>query len=188
MQPDEKTASKWQLALSWRDEDIISVFRQTPALKPDGNALTGFSFPSQQQPDAHVKFGVPYILKPELRNHEYVYGALRDMPADQTRGIHIPEVYRTLESGDYFFIVMEHVPGKTLEQLLDQEGWESQKDALTHSIAIPVPAGQKPGPVGGGQTRHSLFKDDISFLAYSSIEELEQHLNKVRNYTKALIS
>lgn len=49
-----------------------------------------------------------------MRNHEYVLRALRDMPPDQTRGIRIPEVYRTLESDDYFFMIIEYVAGKTL--------------------------------------------------------------------------
>ncbi|KAL1862581.1 hypothetical protein Daus18300_008541 [Diaporthe australafricana] len=186
MPPGEQGPSKRQLALSWHDEDIISVFRQTPALKPNGNSVTGFGFP-REQPVAHVKFGLPHILQPELRNHEYVFRALRDMPQDQTKGIRIPEVYRTLESDERLFIVMEYVPGKTLQQVVDQEGWESQKAALTNSIAramrllmsIPVPAGQKPGPVGGGHIRHPLFKDHTSFRDYPSVDELEQHLNIV---------
>ncbi|KAK7735410.1 hypothetical protein SLS63_003880 [Diaporthe eres] len=183
--------SKRQLALSWREEDIISVYKQTPALKPDGFAVTGFGFPSQQQPDAHVKFGLPAILKPELQNHEYVFRALRDMPPDKTRGIRIPEIYRTFESNGKLFIVMEYIPGKTLHQLTGQKGWESQQAALTNSIAramklfmsIPVPAEQKPGPVGGGYIRHSLFKDDTSACVYSSIDELENHLNRVARLT-----
>lgn len=189
MPPGEQGPFKRQLALSWRDEDIIFVFRQTPALKPNGSAVTGFGFP-RQQPLAHIKFGLPHILQPQLRNHEYVFKALRDMSPDQTRGIRIPKVYRTLESDDYFFIVMEYIPGRTLQQLVDQEGWGPQKATLTNSIAtamrllmsIPVPAGQKPGPVGGGHIRHSLFKDHTSFRDYPSVDELEQHVNIVSNY------
>lgn len=187
-----QASSKRQLALSWRDEDIISVYKQTPALKPDGFAVTGFGFPPQQ-PVAHVKFGLPAILEPELKNHQYVFRALRDMPPDQTRGVRVPEIYRTLESDGKFFIVMEYIPGSTLGQLLDQEGGASRQEALTNSIAramrllmsIPVPAGQKPGPVGGGYIRHSLFKDDTSYCIYPSVDELEKHLNVVRNSTGA---
>lgn len=186
----EQASSNRQLALSWRDEDIISVFRQTPWLKPNGHAVTGFGFPPQE-PVAHVKFGLPAILKPELDNHEYVFRALRDMPPDKTRGIRIPEIYRTLESDGRVFIIMEYIPGSTLGQLLDQEGGESKQGALTNDIAramkllmsIPVPAGQTPGPVGGGYIRHSLFKDDTSACVYPSVDELEKHLNVVRNYT-----
>lgn len=185
-----QASSKRELALRWRDEDIVSAFKQTPAVKPDGNAVTGFFYPPQQ-PAAYVKFGMPSVLKAERRNHEYVFKALRDMPSDQTRGIRVPEIYRTIEIPDYFFIVMEYIPGWTLAQLQDQKGWESRKGPLINSIAkaikllmsIPAPTGQKPGPVGGGKIRHSLFKDDNSFCEYSSVDELEKHLNKVRHYT-----
>jgi hypothetical protein len=114
------------------------------------------------------------------------------MLPDQTRGICIPEVYRTLQSGDWFYIIMEYIPGKTLQQLADQKDWgKPRQNALTNSIAmamrllisIPVPVGQMPGPVGGGQIRHPLFKDDTSFCNYSSVDELEKHLNDVSNYT-----
>ncbi|KAH8748676.1 hypothetical protein F5883DRAFT_238911 [Diaporthe sp. PMI_573] len=199
MPPAGQAPSKRQLALSWRDEDIISAWTQTPQLKPDGSAVTGFGFPPQQ-PIAHVKVGLPHILQPELRNHEYVFKALRDMPPDQTRGICIPEVYRTLQSGDWFYIIMEYIPGKTLQQLADQKDWgEPRQNALTNSIAmairllisIPVPVGQTPGPVGGGQIRHPLFKDDTSFCNYSSVDKLEKHLNDaatIRDKTAPTVS
>lgn len=183
--------SKRQLALSWRDEDIISAWTQKPQLKPDGSAVTGFAFPPHQ-PIAYIKAGLPDIFQPELRNHKYVLEALRNISEDQKRGIYIPEVYRILQSGDWFYIIMEYVPGKTLQQLTDREDWcEARQKALTNSIAgairllmsIPVPTEQTPGPVGGGQIRHSLFKDDTSSLTYSSVDELEKHLNDVSNCT-----
>lgn len=185
----EQSSPQRQLALSWSEEDILSVFEQTPALKPNGFTLTGFPFPTQQ-PAAWVKFGLPSILKPEVQNHECAFTALRGMPADQTRGVHIPEIYRTFESGTKFFIVMEYIPGKTLKQLLDEPGGESAWESLTNKIAngirllmsIPAPPGQTPGPVGGGRIRHSLFKHDTSYCEYASVDELEDHLNKVRNY------
>lgn len=183
--------SKRQIALSWGEEDIVSVYKQTPRLKPNGHAVTGFGFPPQQ-PVAHIKFGLPDVLQPELQNHQYVFRALRDMPPDQTRGIRIPEIYRTFESDGRFFIIMEYIPGSTLGQLLDQKGGESKQGALTNDIAramkllmsIPVPPGQKPGPVGGGLIRHSLFKDDTSYCVYPSVKELEDHLNVVRDSTR----
>lgn len=179
-------SSKRQLALSWSEEDIISVFKQTPEFKPNGCAVTGFVFPPKQ-PVAHVKFGLIPDLMAELRNHEYAFKALRDMPPNQTRGILIPEIYRTFENGKRFFIVMEYVPGKTLAQLVEELGWASQQTTRSNSIArairllmsIKPPPGQKPGPVGGGRIRHPLFKDDTSYCEYSSVDELEAHLNKV---------
>lgn len=185
----EQISPQRQLALGWSEEDILSVFEHTPPFRPSGSSVTGFPFPPQQ-PAAWVKFGWPSILKPEVRNHEYAFTALREMPADQTRGVHIPEIYRTFESGTNFFIVMEYIPGKTLRQLLKEPGGKSAWESLTNKIAngirllmsIPAPPGQTPGPVGGGLIRHSLFKHETSYCEYSSVDELEDHLNKVRNY------
>lgn len=122
-----------------------------------------------------------------MKNHDHVFRALKAMPPDQKRGILIPEIYRTFESGDRLFIVMEYIPGRTLAQLQEQQGWESRKGTVIDGIArairllrsIQAPRGQKPGPVGGGRIRHPLFKDDTSFCEYSSVDELERHLNKV---------
>ncbi|KUI69731.1 hypothetical protein VM1G_11639 [Cytospora mali] len=81
----------------------------------------------------------------EVKNHNYAFEALKAMPPDQTRGIFIPEIYRTFESGDRFFI-----------------DWESQEGTAVDSIAraiglltsIQAPPGQKPGPVGGDRIRY----------------------------------
>ncbi|KAG8170135.1 hypothetical protein KVR01_000880 [Diaporthe batatas] len=187
MPPPGQASSKREIALSWREEDIIAAWEQTPRVRPSGYGVTGFAFPPQlEQPIAYVKVGSQAALQPELRNQEYVWKALNDMPPDQTRGIRTPCVYRTFQSGHWFYIVMEYIPGKTLQQLMDQKDWsDPQRAARTNSIAramrllmsIPVPAGQTPGPVGGGRIRHSLFRDDISYCVYSSVDELEKHLN-----------
>lgn len=179
-------AAKRQLALSWREDEIISVYHLTPIMKPNGNSVTGFLFPPKQ-PVAYVKFGCPSERMAEARNHEFAFAALKAMPPSRTRGILIPEIYRTFESNDIFFIVIEYVPGRTLAELEVCQDWESRKEAVINTIAeaikllmsLPAPPGQKPGPVGGGYIRHPLFKDDESYCEYSSVEELEGHLNKV---------
>lgn len=188
-----RAPSKRQLALSWREDEIISVFKQIPEIKPNGCAVTGFVFPPKQ-PVAYIKFGYPPERMAEVRNHDYAFKALKAMLPDQTQGILIPEIYRTFGSDDRLFIVMEYIPGRTLAQLQEQQGWESQKGTVVNSIAraitlltlMPVPPGQKPGPVGGGHIRHPLFKNDTSFCDYSSVNELEQHLNKVCNHKHPL--
>lgn len=108
--------SKRQLALSWREDEIISVFKQIPEFRPNGCAVTGFVFPPRY-PVAYVKFGYPLERMAEVKNYDYAYRALKAMLPDQTRGILIPEIYRTFESGDRFFTVMEYIPGRTLAQL-----------------------------------------------------------------------
>lgn len=186
----EQASSKRQLVLSWHEDEIISVFRQTPEFKPNGNSVTGFVFPTKH-PIAYVKFCYPKARGiAEVKNHNYAFRALEAMPPDQTQGIFIPEIYRTFESGHRFFIVMDYIPGRTLMQLQEQKDWESQKETVINNIAraiklltsIQAPPGQKPGPVGGGRIRHPLFKNDKSFCEYSSVDELERHLNRVCNH------
>lgn len=183
---DGQASSKRQLALSWSEEEIISVYKQTPWAKPNGNSVTGFIFPPIQ-PVAYVKFGDPWQRMAELKNHEHAFAALKAMPPHQKKGILVPEIYRTFESNNKFFIVMEYIPGRLLARYEEGHDWESRKEMVIDSIAgaikllmsIPAPPGQKPGPVGGGRIRHPLFKDDESYCEYSSVEELESHLNKV---------
>lgn len=183
-----QSPSKQEIALSWSEEDIISVFNQTPRVKANGWGVTGFLYPPQQ-PVAYVKFGWPSERRAELRNHEYAFKALMGMPTDQTRGILIPEIYRDFESDNYLFIVMEYIPGRTLKQLGDDQDFDTQQKTITNKIArairllmsIRPPPGQKPGPVGGGRIRHPLFKDSTSYCEYSSVDELETHLNTVSN-------
>lgn len=183
---DLEASFKRQRALSWGEDEIMSVYQQTPRVKPNGCAVTGFSFPPDQ-PVAYVKFGLKSRRITELKNHEYAFAALKAMPPHRTKGILIPEIYRTFESNDRFFIVMEYIPGRLLACFEEGQDWESRQKKVTHSIAeaikllisIPAPPGQKPGPVGGGCIRHPLFKDDKSYCEYLSVEELESHLNKV---------
>lgn len=186
----EEASSKRQLVSSWREDEILSVFKQTPECKPNGNSVTGFAFPVEH-PIVYVKFCYPPARgMAEAKNYDYAFRALKAMPPNQTQGIFIPEIYRTFQNDDTFFIIMDYIPGRTLAQLQEQQDWDSKKETCINDIArairllmsIQPPPGQKPGPVGGGHIRHPLFKDDISFCEYSSVEELEKHLNKVCNH------
>ncbi|KAL2278619.1 hypothetical protein FJTKL_14338 [Diaporthe vaccinii] len=183
----EQASSKRQLVSSWREDEILSVFKQTPKCKANGNSVTGFVFPVKH-PIVYVKFCFPPARgMAEVKNHDYAFRALKAMPPNQTQGIFIPEIYRTFQNDDRVFIVMDYIDGKTLRQLQEQQDWDSKKETFINDIAraiqllmsIQPPPGQKPGPVGGGHIRHPLFKDDSAFGEYSSVEELEKHLNKV---------
>jgi hypothetical protein len=44
---------------------------------------------------------------------------------------------------------------------------------------IQLPPDQKLSPIGGGCIRYPLFNYDTSYCEYSSVDELEAHLNKV---------
>lgn len=174
--------------------DIISVFEQKPRYKPNGNPVTGFRYPKQDHV-AWVKFGPLEEIAAEVKNHEYAFRALKEMPADQTRGIRIPEIYNTfnLDLGEELyprmFIIMEYIDGTTLAKLMEEHGYELTKSTYEGIIArairllmsIEAPKNQGPGPVGGGRIRHPLFKDETSYLVYSDVDALENHLNQVCN-------
>lgn len=77
-----QVSSKRQLALSWREDEIISVFEQTPEIKANGYAVTGFDFPPKD-PVAYVKFRYPPERMAEVKNHDYVFRALKARPSDE---------------------------------------------------------------------------------------------------------
>ncbi|KAJ0107555.1 hypothetical protein J7T55_007745 [Diaporthe amygdali] len=79
--------------------DIISVFKQEPTFKPNGNSVTGFRYPKRNSV-AYVKFGPLKQIATEVQNHEYAFGAFKKMPPNQTRGIRIPEIYHTFNIGE----------------------------------------------------------------------------------------
>lgn len=123
----------------------------------------------------------------EVKNQEYAFKFIQAMPPDETEGILIPEIYRTFQSDDRLFIIMEYIPGRMLTELQERPDWELRQGVVTQRIArairlllsIHPPPEQTPGPVGGGRIRHPLFKHGTSYRAYSSVDELEKHLNIV---------
>lgn len=182
----EQALAKRQLALSWHQDDILSAYNHTPQLKPDGYAVTGFLSPPTQ-PITYIKFVSPLERMAEVKNQEYAFKFIQAMPPDETEGIMIPEIYRTFQSDDRLFIIMEYIPGRTLAELQERPDWELRQEVVTQRIArairllllIQLPPEQTPGPLGGSHIRHPLFKHGTSYRAYSSVDELEKHLNIV---------
>ncbi|KAK7702368.1 hypothetical protein SLS64_009660 [Diaporthe eres] len=169
--------------------DIISVFKQEPTFKPNGSSVTGFRYPKQNSV-AYVKFGPLKQIAAEVQNHEYAFGAFKEMPPNLTRGIRIPEIYHTFnideELNQRMFIIMEYTDGKTLAELVEEHDYETTRKTHEGSIArairllmsITAPEDQGPGPIGGGRIRHPLFKNETSYLEYSSVDALEKYLNQ----------
>ncbi|KAI9652067.1 MAG: hypothetical protein M1829_001960 [Trizodia sp. TS-e1964] len=89
---------------------------------------------------------------------------------------------------------MEYVKGKTFGELCNLEPkplqpedpsfmacWDERHKHLVHAIdlllTIPVPDA-RPGPVGGGIIRHTLFHDDWNApRVYDTVDDLEQDIN-----------
>lgn len=186
--PEDLRSMQRCAALAWSEEEIESAWEHTPKLKPNGFSVTGFRYPADA-PSAYVKFGFPVEwMLAEVRNQTFVYDALQKLPPEARQGIHVPEVYRTMEIERRLFIIMEYVPGRTLAKITENEQyWETCREEVINKIcqgmkllmSLPVPEDAKPGPVGGGIIRHPIFADFQAAIEYDSIEMLERHLNKV---------
>lgn len=126
-------AFKQQLVSSWREDEILLAFKQAPKFTLTSSDLTGFVFPAKH-PIVYIKFCYPPARgMAEAKNYDYAFRALKAMPPNQTQGIFIPEIYRTFQNDDTFFIIMDYIPGRTLTQLQEQQDWDSKK---RHSSTI----------------------------------------------------
>lgn len=189
--PEDPRSMQRHAAWSWSEAEIEHAWRHSPHATPNGFSVTGFPYPADA-PSAYIKFKLGKPVKwrlAEARNQTFAHDALQQLPPEQRQGIHVPEVYRTIRIGNLVFIIMEYVPGRTLAQMITEDGesWEVIREAVTDKIAqgmrllisLPVPCDAKPGPVGGGIIRHPIFKDCEAATEYDSIDILERHLNKV---------
>lgn len=88
------------------------------------------------------------------------------------------------------YIVMEYVRGRTLASLRTeydrdselQEKYEQIAKAIRLFLAFNIPDKTPLGPAGGGIIMHTLFKDTVASLKYESVEQLQEHLTRVRLY------
>ena len=85
------------------------------------------------------------------------------------------------------YIVMEYIQGQTIYELLRDfpEGLLEDKfdrifKAIDALLSIQIPPDVAPGPVGGGTIKHPIFKDGTASTEYRSVDELQQHIHKVR--------
>lgn len=132
----------------------------------------GFTYPLNERPTAYIKCGA---TMGEARNQLYAlqYGA------------NVPRIYHAFERGRYACILMEYIDGMTLDDWLEENpserNWvvEQVARAITQMSQFPVPEGAAPGPVGGGHARHHFFRDGVAPRVYHSVEDLQNHMNKV---------
>ncbi|KAI0382542.1 kinase-like domain-containing protein [Hypomontagnella monticulosa] len=121
----------------------------------------------------------------EARMQTLAYDYLSGMDPSMRRNVRVPEVYRTIEWDGKIYIVMEYVNGKSLMEdvVIDDTVYDSLMDQLAYAIQLllsfPVSADTPPGPAGGGQIRHTIFKDQEASIDYNSVEEIERHFNNI---------
>lgn len=106
--------------------------------------------------------------------------------------IHVPEVFKVFSKGGLTFIIMQLVPGDPVQQFakrFDRRTWDHNKSRCYEMIAegvhllsrMPVPPDATPGPYTHAVRRikHLLFKDQQAAVVYPTIQDLEDHLNRV---------
>nr|OQO31367.1 hypothetical protein B0A51_03362 [Rachicladosporium sp. CCFEE 5018] len=85
----------------------------------------------------------------------------------------IPQVYTFFQQDEEGFLVMEHVPGRTVSTL-DSRSVAAVADALIHLHGF---TGSTPGPVSGGTSKGLLWDNDEP-IDFTSKDHLEEHLNR----------
>ena len=126
------------------------------------------------------------MAKQEARNQTYAYEQLKGT------GLQIPQVHRyissDLDSVRKGFLMMEYIPGRTVEECMKDQESGVVYETYTNSIyeaanslsKIVIPALQTPGPVGGGEPCGYLFHED-GFgcrAEFGSIQQMNNWLNE----------
>ncbi|KUI70890.1 hypothetical protein VM1G_06411 [Cytospora mali] len=212
---DDRRSSQRAFALACKQVDIWKA-SQTQKSPPWG-AATGFMYPNAQNPKFFVKFTdsrSKWLLEQEKRNQEFAFNTLHGLGPQQPvpQGLKllvcVPEMFRAFEYEDYYFLIMECVPGRTLNQVIAAAqaragdaklgagagagagaGGQGDTSRFYRYIAegicllsVKAPPEAKPGPVGGGIIRHPLFSDFQATISYRNVEMIEKHLNKVLSF------
>ncbi|KUI63012.1 hypothetical protein VP1G_10137 [Cytospora mali] len=203
---NERRSSQRKAAEAYGQDDIWKASQIVATFPPLTKAKT-FSYPlNSKSPQLFIKFIASYgreALESEKRNQEFAFSTLlgTQQPASQQVRliVCVPEVFYDFEDRGRYFVVMEFVPGITLNEalvpgadVLGRAGAEVvaelDKSNLYQYIATgihllsanaKVPPGAKPGPVGGGIIRHPFFKDSQARVPYRDVEMLEKHINKI---------
>jgi hypothetical protein len=161
--------------LPGRDE-IIALCRQ------NGFETNGLKYPPNKSPIAYIKYG-GRVNMGEMRTQRYIFNVFNEM--NPAPGVKAPEVYFAFEYEGETYIVMEYVHGQTVAELLrdpsNSANWiyDVVTKAVTHLVGIPVPSDARPGPAGGEHVHHWFFRDNDAPTEYPSIDELQNHINKV---------
>ena len=179
------------------DHEIIEACDRNPPCDENLISTKGLKYPPED-PIFWIKYGSSLDGRDaEARTQDFAFRALEQIPESDREGIRIPKVYRTFstEKDEYgncmVYIVMEYVPGKTLYQkVVDNPTIENVEFVYSTVVkalklflfSFKVPDNAAPGPYQGGIIRHPLFKYYEAPIEYSSVVQLQCHINKVQPY------
>jgi hypothetical protein len=113
--------------------------------------------------------------------------------AGRCANIHIPEVFKTLTSGEHAFIIMELLDATLLSKSVFacpigslhpvQQCYDLIAEGIQLLRRMPVRPDATPGPYTPDhklrRIKHPMFKEGTAATLYGSVDELENHINKV---------
>ncbi|KAK4234236.1 hypothetical protein C8A03DRAFT_37991 [Achaetomium macrosporum] len=145
-----------------------------------------------ERPMVFVKFGGP---------EKQAEGDMQRLACDWLRqqrqrdlgcNIHVPEVFKVFSRDNTTFITMELLAAahiKDFAKISDPITWKQNEaryyEMITEGIRLlslmPVPPDATPGPYTRAERyiKHMLFKDQEAPVIYDTIQDLEDHLNRV---------
>ena len=140
----------------------------------------GFVMSGQFDLDCWV-ISEPYFIKWGDRyfhhvaaTQKYIYDqAVRDLNTP-----HVPKVYNCFDHGVFMYLVMEYIQTSPPEDIVCLH--QKTVDAINWLLHLPIPPGTGIGLLGGGYTRHLIFKDWSVPLLFSCNKALEIYLNEVK--------
>lgn len=170
------------------DTEIVAACEQQSLV--DETSYNGLLYPSRESPIAFIKYGPEQLgMKEEMRNQVFALQALEKLPPQERKGIQIPKIYRVIQRDGMVYVVMEYARGKTLAELRAESAeselqgkYEQIANAIRLFLAFDIPPQVPLGPAGGGIIKHPIFKDTVASLEYKSVDQLQEHLTRVRLY------
>lgn len=165
--------------------EIVAVCRQ------NGYTNKTMTYPPNGSPIAFIKYAPRYgVPEGEMHTQLYVYNFFKKLGLADVK---VPEIYHSFEQYEdllghsVIYIVMEYVPGKTIEAAVKECSQKDQKAHIFDQVAkaverllqVPVPEGLQLGPAQGGLINHTVFADNEAAKVYESVGQLERHFNKV---------
>ncbi|KAJ7128817.1 hypothetical protein C8R43DRAFT_897082, partial [Mycena crocata] len=145
-----------------------------------GYGQNGIPFPLTGNTFAWIKYGGGVTMAEARTQHWAASGVNGDIDT----AVYVPRVYFAFVFKRMGFIVMEHIIGRTVAECLkdpsvDKEGmYKAVAAAVQQLLALPPPAGIRPGPVGGGFIGHPCF-DIHAPVKYKTVQELHDHFNNM---------
>lgn len=158
--------------------------------KSQGCYVPMFSYPPER-PIVFIKFG-DIQLQAEGDMQKLAFDWVTKEQQKTQCNICIPEVYKIFTIHRVTFIIMQLIKANLLRDeavRLGPERWEHCQSKYFDLIAegiqllrrMPVPDGIAPGPHTSRRRwiKHMIFKDQTACVEYDSIQQLEDHLNRV---------